>query len=67
MDFAVFSRAIRNRWEKPCVSHVVKYTIKWKSDGRKVPICWGGGGIGTNFPSSSNLMDFTAFSHAKGN
>ena len=46
MDFAVFSRAIRNRWEKPCVSHVVKYTIKWKSDGRKVPICWGGGGGG---------------------
>ena len=41
VDFAAFSSAIRNWWEKPCISHVVKYTIRWESDGRKVPICWG--------------------------
>ena len=40
-DFAAFSCATRNWWEKPCISHVVKYTIRWESDGRKVPICWG--------------------------
>ena len=41
VDFAAFSCTIRNWWEKPCVSHVVKYTARWESDGGKVPILWG--------------------------
>ena len=44
VDFAAFSCAIRNSWEKPCISHVVKYTIRWKSDGRKVSIRQGKNG-----------------------
>ena len=36
VDFPAFSSANRNWWEKPCISHVVKYTIRWESDGRKV-------------------------------
>ena len=41
MKFAAFSRAIINWWEKPCASHLVKYTIRRESDERKVPIRWG--------------------------
>ena len=41
MKFAAFYHAIINWWEKPCASHVVKYTIRRESDGRKVPIRWG--------------------------
>ena len=41
VDFAAFSRAIRNWWEKPCISHMVKFTIRCESDGGKVPIFWG--------------------------
>ena len=40
MDFAAFSRAIRNWWEKPYISHEVKYNIRCESDGRKVYIRW---------------------------
>ena len=40
VDFAAFFCAIRNWWEKLCVSHLVKYAIRWESDGRKVPIPW---------------------------
>ena len=66
VDFAAFFCAIKNWWEKPCVSHVVKYTIRWESDGKKCthPL---GEKIGTNFPGSSNSMYFTALSHATGN
>ena len=38
MKFSAFYCAIINWWEKPCTSHVVKYTIRRESDGRKVPI-----------------------------
>ena len=65
VNFAAFSRAIRNWWEKRCISHVVNYTIRCESDWRKVPICWGK--MGANFPGSPNSMDFAAFSHAMGN
>ena len=47
------------------LSHVGKYTRRWESDGRKVPIRWEK--MCTNFPGFSNSMDFTAFSHAMGN
>ena len=35
------STMIRNWWKKPCIFHVVKYTKRWESDRRKVPIRWG--------------------------
>ena len=44
VDFAAFSCTIRNWWEKPCISHVVKFTTRWVSDGGKVPILWGKNG-----------------------
>ena len=39
-----------------CFSHVVKYTIEWKSGGRKVPIIWGK--YGYQFP---RLCQFDGF------
>ena len=44
VDFAAFFCAIKNWWEKPCVSHVVKYTIRWESDGKNVLIFRGKNG-----------------------
>ena len=50
------------------LSHVVKYTTIWKSDGKKLLIHWGK--KGTNFLGSPNSMPnsmhFAAFSHAMG-
>ena len=66
MDFAAFSCAIRNWMEKPHISHLVKYTIRWESDGRKVPILWGKNGY--QFLRLCQFDGFfTAFSHAMGN
>ena len=47
------------------LSHVVKYTIIWKSDGKNLLIHWVK--KGTNFLGSPNSMHFAAFSHAMGN
>ena len=44
---------------KPCISHVIKYTIRWESDGRKVSYVREK--MGTNFPGSPNWMGFAAF------
>ena len=57
VDFTAFSRVIGNWWEKPCISHVVNYTIGWESDRRKVSI----------LPDSPNSTGFVAFSYAMGN
>ena len=27
-------------WENPCISHVMKYTTGWESNGKKAPILW---------------------------
>ena len=35
------SHAMGNWWEQLCISHMVKYTIRCESDGRKVPTLWG--------------------------
>ena len=40
MGFVAFSRTMRNWWGKPCISHMCKSTIEWKSDGKKAPILW---------------------------
>ena len=35
-----FPRTIGNWWENPRISHMMKYTIGWESNGKKVPILW---------------------------
>ena len=40
MGFVAFSRTIGNWWENPRISHMMKYTIGWESNGKKVPILW---------------------------
>ena len=38
--FVEFSRTMRTWWENPCISHMMKYTVGWESDGKKSPILW---------------------------
>ena len=40
MGLAVLSHVIGNWWENTCISHMVKYTIKWDSNGKKALILW---------------------------
>ena len=40
MGFVAFSNAMGNWCGNPCILHVMKYTIRWESDGKKVPILW---------------------------
>ena len=40
MGFVTFSRAVENLWGNPYISHMLKYTIGWESDGNKAPILW---------------------------
>ena len=40
MSFVVFYHTMGNWWENHCISHTMKYTIGWESDGKKVPILW---------------------------
>ena len=40
MNFAAFSHIMGKWWEIPCISHMIKFTIGWESDGKKVPILW---------------------------
>ena len=56
VDFKSFSHVMGNWSKKPCISHVVKYTIGWKSDWRKVPILWVK--FGYQFPRLSQFGGF---------
>ena len=38
MGFVAFSRTMANWWENPCISYMMKYTIGWELDGKKLPI-----------------------------
>ena len=40
IDFIAFSLTIGNWWENPCISHMMKYNMRWEFDGKKVPILW---------------------------
>ena len=40
MVLAVFFHVMGNQWENTCISHLLKYTIRWESDGKKAPILW---------------------------
>ena len=35
MGFVAFSCAVGNLWGIPCISHMLKYTIQWESNGKK--------------------------------
>ena len=37
MDFAVFSHVMGNGLGNPWISHMMKYTIAWESNGKKEP------------------------------
>ena len=39
-SFVAFSRTMRNWWGNPCISHMMKYTIGWESNGKKALILW---------------------------
>ena len=36
--FVPFSRTVWSLWGNPYISHMLKYTIGWESDGKKAPI-----------------------------
>ena len=40
MGFVGVFRAMGNWWENPCISHIMKYTTGWESNGKKSPILW---------------------------
>ena len=40
MSFVAFSHTIKNWWGNPCISHMIKYTIRWESNGKKAAIIW---------------------------
>ena len=64
MGFVAFSRTMRNWWGTPCISHMMKYTIGWESNGKKYPYY---GKSMSNFPDFPHTMGFVAFSHTVGN
>ena len=40
MGFVAISRTVGMLWRNPCISHMLKYSIGWESDGKKAPILW---------------------------
>ena len=65
MGFVGFFCAKGNWWENSCISHMMRYTTGWESNGKKHP--YYGNSMGTNFWGFGHLMVFAEFSHAIGN
>ena len=65
MDFAAFSYAMGNWWGNSCISHIIKYTIGWGSNGKMHPFY--GKNVGTNFPDPAHPMGFAHFSNTMRN
>ena len=40
IGFVTFSCTMENLWGNPCISHLMKYTIRWESDAKNAPILW---------------------------
>ena len=40
MGFLAFSITVRNIWGIPCISHMMKYTVGWWSNGKNEPSLW---------------------------
>ena len=66
MGFVAFSRTMGNWWENACISHMMKYTIGWKSDGKKKYPYYGKSLI-SNFPGFRHTMGFVAISRTMRN
>ena len=60
MVFADFSKIMRNWWEKQSISHVIKYTIGWESNGKDHP--YYGKSMSTNSPGSPHTMGIVGYS-----
>ena len=57
--FVAISHDMGNWWENPCISHMMKYTTRFESNGEKHP--YYGNCMGTNFlgfPHSNILLPF---------
>ena len=54
--FAAFSYAMGNWWGSPCISHKMKYTTGWETNGKKAPIL--SKSMSTNFPGFPHSMGF---------
>ena len=62
IGFPAFCHAMGNWRENPCISHMMKYTAGWESNGTNHPFY--GKITGTNFPGLPNSMGFADFSNA---
>ena len=51
---------MRNWWEKQSISHVIKYTIGWESNGKDHP--YYGKSMSTNSPGSPHTMGIVGYS-----
>ena len=56
MSFVAFSHTVGNVWGNRWISHMLKYTIGWKSDGKKAPMLWEK--YGYRFPRLSPYHEF---------
>ena len=65
IDFVAYSRAMRNRWGNPCISHIMKYTKGLVTNGKKHSHYEKS--MDTNFPHFLYLLDFATFSYAMWN
>ena len=65
MAFDEFSHAIGNWLENPYISHVMKSTIGWKSNGKKAPMLWEK--YKYQFARSSTYDGFFTFFRTMGN
>ena len=63
--FVAFYSTMRNLWGNPWISHMLKYTIGWESDGKKHPSYVKSMII--DVPDFPQTMGFVAFSHTVGN
>ena len=65
MCFVAFSRTVGNLWGNQYISHMLKYTIGWKSEGKKHPSY--GKSMIIDFPDFFHTMGFLAFFRSVGN
>ena len=62
--FGAFSHTMRNQWGNLCISHMMKHTIGWESNGKKHP--YYGKSMSINFPDFPHTIGFVAFSRTVG-
>ena len=65
ISFVAFSCTMGNWLGNPYISHMMKYTVRWKSYGENSPILWES--VSTNFPGPPHTKGFVAFSRTMRN